>query len=266
MLKFRAIWRLEICLTYHLHDGRGLEFGRVQENTQSRLTDCWFVPKCGRVSIYITCVGRKKEERVFFFCYGGIYRPASAVSGDRARQSAEQPALISRRLLPVFERCGSSSFRIAPHCWPQVDKKKEEQRMICLRANELQGRLSQTVKGLMPVIHTRTFFKIYGARSRFIAALNLLALVNWIASRWRLKTTPLIAYYGFGPLFSVCESEFIVLLKLLNCSSMPIASDARDNLWHLHVLSWLWYSVAEVKANIIIKLINSASRTLIIFI
>jgi hypothetical protein len=57
-------------------------------------------------------------------------------------------------------------------------QKKEEQRMICLRANELQGRLSQTVKGLMPVIHTRTFYKIYGARSRFIAALNLLALVN----------------------------------------------------------------------------------------
>ena len=180
MLKFRAIWRLEICLTYHLHDGRGLEFGRVQENTQSRLTDCWFVPKCGRVSIYITCVGRKKEERVFFFCYGGIYRPASAVSGDRARQSAEQPTLISRRLLPVFERCGSSSFRIAPHCWPQVDKKKKSREWFACERTSSRA-VSRRQWRAWCLWYTLARFSKFMARARDL-------LLHWICLRWSIES------------------------------------------------------------------------------
>lgn len=49
--------------------------------------------------------------------------------------------------------------------------------MICLRANELQGRLAQTVKGLN-ACDTLARFTKFMARVRFIAALNLLALVN----------------------------------------------------------------------------------------
>lgn len=184
----------------------GLEFGRVLEHTKSVdwLLDCAEM----RPSFNIYHLWRKEEGGTSrFFCHGGIFRPAPAASGDRATK--RWAALISRCLLSIFERRGWRAASVPSGSRPIVDlrwpKKKEEQIEREIRASEIRAVFGRQWRAWRD---SRTFCEIYGARD---------LLLHWICLRWSIESLQgednwlLIAYYGFGPLFGVCELEFIVL-------------------------------------------------------
>lgn len=169
-------------------------------NTQSRLTDCWIVPKCGRVSIYITCEGRKKEERVVFSAMVG-YSDRRLQQVGTVQQSAERLSLAG--VCSAFSRDGDGAqHQFLPDRAPLLTsdgQKKEEQREKYVQARSgpsladsegPEGTLARFAKFMARAIYCCIEFACAGQLNRFkvkitdswllIMDLGLsLAFANW---------------------------------------------------------------------------------------
>lgn len=138
-------------------------------------------------------------------------------------------------------------------------KKKSKECDLPAGEREIQGRLSNRQWRVWRYIKERgTLAHVLWnlLHPQFIAALNLLALVNWIASRWRLTGSLDCWLWIWASMQCLRIGIYCSTLKLLNCSSMPFAGDSRDNLWHLHVL-YLDFDTKQQRWRPIHIIINS---------